>query len=61
MKIGIAADHGGYELKETNHKFLPSLGHEIKDFGAFIAIFIHCNSSILFKFYPIHFFLIAVF
>lgn len=35
MKIGIAADHGGYELKESLIKFLKSKGHEIKDFGAF--------------------------
>ena len=35
MKIGIAADHGGYELKESLSEFLKSKGHEIKDFGAF--------------------------
>lgn len=35
MKIGIAADHGGYELKEIIHPYLLSLGHEVKDFGAF--------------------------
>lgn len=35
MKIGIAADHGGYELKQILHPFLKSLGHEVKDFGAF--------------------------
>src|SRR6188768_2726626 len=35
MKVGIAADHGGYELKETLHNFLQSLGHDVKDFGAF--------------------------
>ena len=35
MKIGIAADHGGYELKEIIHPFLISLGYEVKDFGAF--------------------------
>ncbi len=35
MKIGIAADHGGYELKEIIHRFLLSLGYEVKDFGAF--------------------------
>lgn len=35
MKVGIAADHGGYELKETLHDFLQSLGHDVKDFGAF--------------------------
>ena len=35
MKIGIAADHGGYELKEIMYRFLLSLGYEVKDFGAF--------------------------
>ncbi len=35
MKIGIAADHGGFELKEIVHPFLISLGHEVKDFGAY--------------------------
>lgn len=35
MTIGIAADHGGYELKEIIHPFLISLGYEVKDFGAF--------------------------
>ncbi|TLU94975.1 RpiB/LacA/LacB family sugar-phosphate isomerase [Dyadobacter sediminis] len=35
MKIGIAADHGGYELKESLSEFLTSKGYEIKDFGAF--------------------------
>ena len=35
MKIGIASDHGGFELKEALHPFLESLGHEVKDFGAF--------------------------
>ena len=34
MKIGIAADHGGYELKEKLRSWLLSLGHDIKDFGA---------------------------
>jgi len=35
MKIGIAADHGGYELKETLASFLKSKGYEVQDFGAF--------------------------
>ena len=35
MKIGIAADHGGFELKEIIHLFLISLGYQVKDFGAF--------------------------
>ena len=35
MKLGIAADHGGYELKGIIHAFLENLGHELIDFGAF--------------------------
>lgn len=32
--IGIAADHGGFELKEHLKKNLHALGYELKDFGA---------------------------
>ncbi|TDE15382.1 RpiB/LacA/LacB family sugar-phosphate isomerase [Dyadobacter psychrotolerans] len=35
MKIGIAADHGGYELKENLKTFLSSIGYQVQDFGAF--------------------------
>lgn len=35
MKIGIAADHGGFELKQIIHSFLLSLDYEVMDFGAF--------------------------
>jgi ribose 5-phosphate isomerase B len=35
MKIGLAADHGGYELKEFLKAFLIEKGHSIEDFGAF--------------------------
>ncbi len=35
MKIGIAADHGGYELKGIMYSFLKNLGHELVDFGAY--------------------------
>lgn len=35
MKIGIAADHGGFELKQVIQSLLISLEHEISDFGAF--------------------------
>ncbi|MBV8390002.1 MAG: RpiB/LacA/LacB family sugar-phosphate isomerase [Mucilaginibacter sp.] len=35
MKIGIAADHGGYELKKMLHAFLVTSGYEVLDFGAF--------------------------
>ena len=35
MKIGLAADHGGYELKKTLHAFLVTSGYEVVDFGAY--------------------------
>jgi len=35
MKIGIAADHGGFELKQIIHPYLVSLKYEVIDFGAF--------------------------
>ena len=35
MKIGIAADHGGFELKQIIHPFLLSLNYEVTDFGAY--------------------------
>lgn len=34
MRIGIAADHGGYELKEKLRSYLVLAGHDVKDFGA---------------------------
>ena len=33
MRIGIAADHGGYALKEQLRRALEGEGHEIRDFG----------------------------
>ncbi|MEO6894455.1 MAG: RpiB/LacA/LacB family sugar-phosphate isomerase [Ginsengibacter sp.] len=35
MKIGIAGDHGGFELKNTLKLFLENKGFEVKDFGAY--------------------------
>ena len=35
MQVGIAADHGGFELKEHLLAELRGMGHEVKDFGAF--------------------------
>ena len=35
LKIGIAADHGGFELKEKLKEILDSADFEIEDFGAF--------------------------
>ena len=35
MRIGIAADHGGFELKQIIQSFLLSLNYEVIDFGAY--------------------------
>lgn len=35
MKIYLAADHAGFELKEKIKKYLEESRYEIKDFGAF--------------------------
>lgn len=35
MKIGIAADHGGFELKESLRDYLLSSGYLVRDFGAY--------------------------
>ena len=34
MLVGIAADHGGYELKEVIKTFLLANKYEVEDFGA---------------------------
>lgn len=34
MKLGIAADHGGFNLKEEVKTWLVAMGHDVKDFGA---------------------------
>jgi ribose 5-phosphate isomerase B len=34
MRIGMAADHGGFHLKEQLLKDLKTLGYEVVDFGA---------------------------
>ena len=36
MKIGIACDHGGFELKNLLSLFLKEKGFEVNDFGAFV-------------------------
>ncbi len=33
MKIAIASDHGGYDLKEDLKSWLAEQGHEMEDFG----------------------------
>jgi ribose 5-phosphate isomerase B len=34
MRVGLAADHGGFELKERLRAALELAGHEVVDFGA---------------------------
>ena len=34
MKIGIAADHGGFQLKQFLSPIISKLGHQVIDFGA---------------------------
>ena len=38
MNIGIAADHGGFELKENLAARLRNAGHKVDDFGAYQLI-----------------------
>jgi ribose 5-phosphate isomerase B len=33
MKVGIAADHGGYQMKQKLHILLNATGHKVLDFG----------------------------
>jgi RpiB/LacA/LacB family sugar-phosphate isomerase len=33
MKVGLAADHGGFEMKQQLAKLLAEEGHEVVDFG----------------------------
>ena len=35
MRVGIAADHGGYVFKEEVAKSLRGAGHDVVDFGAY--------------------------
>lgn len=35
MHIGMAADHGGFELKERLVKVLKAAGHQVEDYGAY--------------------------
>lgn len=39
MRVGIAADHGGFDLKEELTARLRATGHEVVDFGP------HCVSE----------------
>ena len=33
MKVGIAADHGGYQMKQKIYILLSAIGHQVVDFG----------------------------
>jgi len=33
MKVGVAADHGGYEMKQKIYILLGAIGHQVVDFG----------------------------
>jgi len=33
MKVGIAADHGGYQMKQKIYILLGAIGHQVVDFG----------------------------
>ena len=35
MKIAIASDHGGYQLKEVVREYLESRGIEVLDLGTY--------------------------
>lgn len=35
MKIAIASDHAGFELKEEVRKYVASVGHDVLDLGAY--------------------------
>lgn len=35
MRVGLAADHGGFALKQKLAGLLRSAGHDVRDFGAF--------------------------
>jgi ribose 5-phosphate isomerase B len=37
MRVGIAADHGGFALKEQIAASLREAGYELVDFGAYVA------------------------
>ena len=34
MRVGLATDHGGFELKEDLKSYLQGMGHVVVDFGA---------------------------
>lgn len=37
MKLAIASDHAGFELKEKVREYLESDGHKVEDFGCYEA------------------------
>lgn len=41
MKIAVASDHGGFELKECVKKHLESRGIEVEDLGVYVQESVH--------------------
>ena len=37
LRLGVGADHAGFELKEVCRKHLEEQGHEVRDFGTHSA------------------------
>jgi ribose 5-phosphate isomerase B len=35
MKIAVASDHAGFDMKEKIRKYLEDNGHQVKDFGTY--------------------------
>jgi len=40
MKIAIASDHAGFSYKEQIKDLLPTIGHDVRDFG------MHCDAPV---------------
>ncbi len=40
MKIALAADHGGFEMKQALIVRLRQAGHEVTDFGAQLSMLV---------------------
>lgn len=47
MKIGIGADHAGFELKQLLVPWLREKGHEVKDFGTHSAETVDYNDYVV--------------
>jgi len=38
MRVGVGADHGGFEMKQELARMLTSEGHDVIDFGNYILV-----------------------